>query len=184
AGAGSGTAYGALPHAGPRGGALSGGSDPGGSKAVPPTTGTQSPALSETGFVLDEQSDGTIGVTVKTLFDPTALQAALDKAGVPNVITVAQIPDGWDMSRGIECTSESGVRPAGRVGGEAITLPKGPTHLTLVVHPSVIPAGDYLTLTQFQSHGQTKVTSFGLYVGRQRTCVPQHSVGSTGHDFG
>lgn len=137
--------------------------------------GAQPLDIQEAGFSLKEQGDGTLDLAVKDLLDPAVLQSVLDKAGVPSVILVQEVPAGWDYSLGLRCTPEPGVRYAGNtVSHQVLRLQTAADPNHIVIDKSAIPAGDYLTLVQFQTNGQPGMTSFGLNVGRQTTCVPQH----------
>ena len=138
------------------------------------TPGTaQTLHIEEAGFTMDEQADGTVHLTITQIMDPALLQSALTKAGVPAAILVQQVPKGWDLSKGIECTPDPGVIDAGAAGGFKIRPGKG--GYDFVIDKAAIPAGDYMTVLQFQDHGRQMGTQFGMKVGRQTTCVPRYS---------
>ncbi|MEY9862390.1 hypothetical protein ABH935_008035 [Catenulispora sp. GAS73] len=129
--------------------------------------------VQEAGFSMEEKADGTVHLTITQIIDPAVIQSVLEKAGVPAVILVQQVPQGWDMTRGIECTPDPGVVDAGTVGGKVLKI--NPAHgYDFVIDKAAIPAGDFMTVMQFQSHGRQMGTQFGLKVGRQTTCVPRY----------
>lgn len=136
----------------------------------PHSSGGQLLNIQDAGFTLEEHADGTVALSVRDAFDPAKLHAALDRAGIPSAILVRQIPDGWDLNWGIDCTPDPGVHPA---GAEAVgALRAGESNVA--IYKSKIPAGDFLTLYRFERPGQTPVGWLGLNVGRQRTCVPEY----------
>jgi hypothetical protein len=65
------------------------------------------------------------------------------------------------------------VAEAGPHGLQALP---GPPPYHFLITKSAIPAGDFLTMVQFQSHGRDMGGWFGLKTGRQTTCVPQYAV--------
>lgn len=144
-----------------------------------PTTGTSATGeiltIQEAGFSLEEHADGTVLLSLSDIFDPAKLQAALDRAGIPATILVRPVPDGWDLKHGgIQCTPDPGVHvPSPEIGGllKDVTPGRSPK---IVLNKSEIPAGDYITLERFESHGQIVAGSFSIKVGKQTTCVPQH----------
>ena len=130
--------------------------------------------IQEAGFSLEEHADGTVLLSLSDAFDPAKLQAAMDRAGIPAAILVRQVPDGWDLRKGgIQCTPDPGVHSAGEVNKVLKTLTPGPSP-KLELNKSDIPAGDYITLERFESHGRIVSGNFSIKVGRQTTCVPEH----------
>lgn len=103
-------------------------------------------------------------------------------AGIPAVVQVEQVPEGWDLSRGIQCTPDPGVRDAGAVGAAVLgdRPSKLPIPFDIVIKKSAIPAGDFVTMTQFQSHGRQETTDFGVKTGKQTTCVPRYVYAADG----
>ena len=105
--------------------------------------------------------------------DPGKLESALEKAGVPAAIMVGRSP-GLGPDQGIECKPDPGVSPPVAVG-------QGLSRFDSSRRPGSdrqvrLPAGDYITLMRFESHGrEAAVGSFGVNVGRQTTCVPEHA---------
>jgi hypothetical protein len=160
------------------------GTNAAGRAAVPATTpgkvattpgGAQTLDIQEAGFTLQEHADGKVFVFIGDAFDPVRLRAALDKAGVPSAILVQPFPAGWDISKGIQCTPDPGVTDATRaVDLKVIKYPRPGVSRYLEIDKSAIPAGDFLTLTEFQyAHGGGMGT-FRVMVGRQTTCVPEY----------
>lgn len=141
---------------------------------TPPTPGAvQTLNIQETGFSLEEKADGTVHLSITQIVDPTIVQSVLEKAGVPAVIMVEQVPQGWDLTKGIECKPDPGVVDAGTLGGAVkIDFTHG---WDFTIDKAGIPAGDYMTVMQFQSHGREAGTQFGVKVGRQTTCVPEYN---------
>jgi hypothetical protein len=145
---------------------------PGTEKATT-TPAVQTLNVQEAGFSVEEKADGTVHLTITQIIDPAVIQSVLEKAGVPAVILVQQVPQGWDLTRGIECTPDPGVVDAGSINGKAVKISYA-HGFDFVIDKSAIPAGDYMTVMQFQSHGRQAGTQFGLKTGRQTTCVPKH----------
>jgi hypothetical protein len=141
---------------------------------TPPTPGAvQTLNIQETGFSLEEKADGTVHLSITQISDPAVVQSVLAKAGVPAVIMVEQVPQGWDLTKGIECKPDPGVVDAGTLGGAIkIDLTHG---WDFTIDKAGIPAGDYMTIMQFESHGQNAGSQIGMKVGRQTTCVPEYN---------
>ncbi|ACU77578.1 hypothetical protein Caci_8763 [Catenulispora acidiphila DSM 44928] len=144
--------------------------------------GAQTLDIQEAGFSVQEQADGTVHLTLKVITDPAGLQSVLSTAGIPAVVQVEQVPEGWNLSRGIQCTPDPGVRDAGAVGAAVLgdRPSKLPIPLDIVIKKSAIPAGDFVTMTQFQSHGRQETTDFGVKTGKQTTCVPRYVYAADG----
>lgn len=153
-------------------------------RAVPDSTGSTGTAfgtgqilnIQEVGFSLAEQADGTVTLNLGNAFDPAKLKAAMDKAGIPSAIVVQQLPDGWDLSKGVQCTPDPGVHPVGPSAREFFNGLAGPLKNEVEIIKPKIPAGVYITLLRFESHGRQMGLSFGPAVGRQTTCVPEYPV--------
>ena len=118
-------------------------------------------------FTLTSYTNGTIGLTLKQLFDPAALQQALAKAGVPALVKTntycASHPAGPSpASSGVL----AGPGPAAKAhpavpspgGGVwlSVTLPVKPSQLppnenpvTWVINPAAIPSGTVLFIGSF-----------------------------------
>jgi hypothetical protein len=141
-------------------------------------TGAQVLDIQEAGFSLQEQADGTVTMNLGAAFDPNKLQAAMDKAGIPAAILIQQVPDGWDMGRGIQCTPDPGVHPVGPSATEFFKGIFGPSKADVQIIKSKIPAGDFITLMRFEQHGRNMGGEFGAFVGRQTTCVPEYGAAS------
>ena len=145
--------------------------------------GAQTLNIQEAGFSMEEHADGTVHLTIREVTDPAVLQSLLTKAGIPSVVLVQQVPAGWNMERGIQCQPDPGVHDVGAVGAAVITNNAGRlnTPFDITITKSAVPKGDYVTLTQFQSHGRQEMTTFGLKTGEQKTCVAQYVDGPDGH---
>ncbi|HTZ27743.1 MAG TPA: hypothetical protein VMC83_27340 [Streptosporangiaceae bacterium] len=119
-------------------------------------------------FTLTSYTNGTVGLTLKQLFDPGALQQALAKAGVPALVKTntycASHPAGPNpAATGVL----AGVGPGKGKGGPAVpspgggvwlsmTLPVKPSQLppdenpvTWVINPAAIPPGTTLFIGSF-----------------------------------
>jgi hypothetical protein len=118
-------------------------------------------------FTLTSYTNGTVGLTLKQLFDPGALQQALAKAGVPALVKTntycASHPAGPSpAANGVL----AGQAPAGKAhpavpspGGGVwltVTLPVKPSQLppkenpvTWVINPAAIPSGTRLFIGSF-----------------------------------
>lgn len=150
-------------------------------RAVTSTTGTTAPSsgaqllnIQEAGFSLEEHADGTVLLSLTDAFDPAKLQAAMDQAGIPAAILVRQLPDSWDPKQVlIRCTPDPGVHIVGPDVDKILTDFTPGASPKLKFNKSEIPAGDYVTLERFESHGRIVGGSFSIKVGRQTTCVPE-----------
>ena len=119
-------------------------------------------------FTLTSYTNGTVGLTLKQLFDPGALQQALAKAGIPALVKTstycASHPAGPSPAgTGVLVGAGLGKRRAGPAvpspgGGVwlSVTLPVKPSQLppnenpvTWVINPAAIPAGTRLFIGSF-----------------------------------
>jgi hypothetical protein len=119
-------------------------------------------------FTLTSYTNGTVGLTLKQLFDPGALQQALAKAGIPALVKTstycASHPAGPSpASTRVLVGAGLGKRIAGPAvpspgGGVwlSVTLPVKPSQLppnenpvTWVINPAAIPAGNTLFIGSF-----------------------------------
>jgi hypothetical protein len=119
-------------------------------------------------FTLTSYTNGTVGLTLKQLFDPGELQQALAKAGVPALVKTntycASHPAGPSpAATGVLVGGGPGKGKAGPAvpspgGGVwlSITLPVKPSQLppnenpvTWVINPAAIPAGTTLFIGSF-----------------------------------
>ena len=151
---------------------------PVGTSASTASTGSQTLDIQEAGFSLKTHADGTVYLTFQQLFDPVVLQSALEKAGVPAAVLVEQVPEGWDTSRGIECTPDPGVSDAGSAGRGVFQFHPAAGY-DVAIDKNAIPAGDFVTLIQFRIHGRPMDASIDVKTGRQTTCVPERSAGKS-----
>lgn len=119
-------------------------------------------------FTLTSYTNGTVGLTLKQLFDPGELQQALAKAGIPALVKTntycASHPAGPSPAcTGVLVDGGPGKRKAGPAvpspgGGVwlSVTLPVKPSQLppnenpvTWVINPAAIPAGSTLFIGSF-----------------------------------
>ena len=119
-------------------------------------------------FTLTSYTNGTVGLTLKQLFDPAELQQALAKAGIPALVKTntycASHPAGPSPAAiGVLVGTPLGKGKAGPAvpspgGGVwlSVTLPVKPSQLppnenpvTWVINPAAIPAGTTLFIGSF-----------------------------------
>jgi hypothetical protein len=131
--------------------------------------------IQEAGFSLVEHSAGVFTLKLDDVFDAAKLRGVLDQAGVPSAILVTQVPEGWDLSRGIRCTPDPGVRFETNAEGVFTKDLHAGSEPSIEIDKSKIPAGDYLTLMMFRTDSHPAGGVFGLTVGQQKTCVPEYS---------
>ena len=95
----------------------------------------------------------------------------MDQAGIPAAIIVRPMPKAWVGA--IRCTPDPGVHMvAPDIEKILMDYIPGPSP-KMKFNKSEIPAGDYVTLERFESHGRIVAGSFSIKVGRQTTCVPE-----------
>lgn len=128
--------------------------------------------IQDAGFSLEEHADGTVLLSLGDAVDPAKLQAAMDQAGIPAAIIVRPMPQGWEGV--IRCTPDPGVHIAAPDIEKILMDATREPSPKLKFNKSEIPAGDYVTLERFESHGRIVAGTFSVKVGRQTTCVPQH----------
>ena len=118
-------------------------------------------------FTLTSYTNGTVGLTLKQLFDPGALQQALAKAGIPALVKTntycASHPAGPSpastgvlVGTGRQQKAHPAVPSPGGGVWLSVTLPVKPSQLppnenpvTWVINPAAIPAGTTLFIGSF-----------------------------------
>jgi len=133
--------------------------------------GAQTLDIQEAGFTLEAKGDGTVQLSMREVFDPDKLQAALARVGIPadiRRVTLPARPDGY-----LECAPTPGVTADTRAVGAMTKLPGSDNDAepTLVFRPAALPAGDVVALTMFVgADGKPHYSQLSIMTGRSGPC--------------
>lgn len=133
--------------------------------------GAQTLDIQDAGFTLEAKGDGTVQLTLREVFDPDKLQAALARVGIPadiRRVTLPARPAGY-----LECAPTPGVTADTRTVGAMTKLPGSDNDAepTLVFRPAGLPAGDVVALTTFVgADGKPHYSQLSIMTGRSGPC--------------
>jgi len=164
-----------------------------------PSAGSRTLTIQQAGFTLQKHSNGVVDLTVQDVFDPAALRAALDKAGIRSDVQQVSLPADWDDRTPVDCAARPGVERDEKAMTEALMnaphepdpavlpgpgsaqqavkiLPHGGSGVLYEFRPGQPPAGDVVTLIRFDhSLGAGKTRSFSMIeilTGELDHCTP------------
>ncbi|MEV6303914.1 hypothetical protein AB0M02_31235 [Actinoplanes sp. NPDC051861] len=119
-------------------------------------TATTAPAMETVGFTLAKETNGSVKVALdpKKLLDPTALEKALDSAGIPAVIKTGVLcePEGRELPESDEVFHVKRVEEAGS------------SRYDLVINTSAMPENSEVHFSVFAVHKGEDFNKFGKYL--------------------